>query len=69
MEGVTVTDMSEALDACETATPLLKKRILVACGLAAAYQGQIADREMTLVRLFADAMGCAVPSLLRAKMD
>ncbi len=69
MEGVTVTDMGEALDACEKATPLLKKRILVACGLAAAYQGQIADREMTLVRLFADAMGCAVPSLLRAKMD
>lgn len=68
-EGVSVTDMVEALEVCEQATPPLKKRILVACGLAASYQGQIADSEMTLVRLFADAIGCPVPSLLRGRMD
>jgi Zn-dependent protease with chaperone function len=68
-EGVSVLDMVDALDRCEQASPLLKKRILVACGLAAAYQGQVADREMTLVRLFADAMGSPVPSLLRGRMD
>jgi hypothetical protein len=60
--------MLEALEVCEQASPVLKKRILIACGLAASYQGQIPEREMSIVRLFADALGCPVPHLSTAKM-
>lgn len=67
-EDCSIAEMVEALEVCEQASPVLKKRILVACGLAASYQGQIPEREMAVVRLCADALGCPVPHLSTAKM-
>jgi Zn-dependent protease with chaperone function len=68
-EDCSIADMVEALEICEQASPPLKKRILIALGLAASYQGQISEREMAIVRLCADAMGCPVPHLSTAKME
>lgn len=67
-DDCSIADMVNALEVCEQASPVLKKRILIACGLAASYQGQIQEREMAIVRLCADALGCPVPHLLTAKM-
>ncbi len=68
-DDCSVADMVGALEVCEQASPLLKKRLLVACGLAASYQGQIPEREMAIVRLCADALGCPVPHLSTGKME
>ena len=68
-EDCSIVEMVDALDVCEQASPVLKKRILVACGLAASYQGQIQEREMAVVRLCADALGCPVPHLSTSKME
>ena len=68
MEDSTIVEMVDALEVCEQAAPLLKKSLLVACGLAASYQGQLAEREMAVVRICADAMGCPIPHLSTAKM-
>lgn len=69
LDGVTVVDMVDALDICSQCSPLLKKRILTACGLAASYQGNIPEREMAILRMFADAMGAPVPLLSTRKME
>jgi Zn-dependent protease with chaperone function len=68
-ESVNVVEMSEALEALGKASPSLKKRILVACGIAASYQGSVPEREMAILRMFADAMGSPVPLLSTKSMD
>jgi Zn-dependent protease with chaperone function len=68
-ESVNVVEMVDALDVLAKASPFLKKRILVACGLAAAYQGSIPEHEMAILRMFADAMGSPVPHLSTKVMD
>jgi hypothetical protein len=61
--------MVDALEALAKGSPFLKKRVLVACGLAATYQGSIPEREMALLRMFADAMGSPVPHLSTKSME
>jgi hypothetical protein len=61
--------MVDALEVLSTASPYLKKRILIACGLAASYQGSVPDREMAILRMFADAMGSPVPHLSTRSME
>ncbi len=68
-ESVNVVEMVDALEVLSTASPFLKKRILIACGLAAAYQGSIPEREMAILRMFADAMGAPVPHLSTRNME
>ncbi len=68
-ESVNVVEMVDALEALAKASPFLKKRVLVACGLAATYQGSIPEREMALLRMFADAMGSPVPHLSLKNME
>jgi Zn-dependent protease with chaperone function len=62
-ESVNVVEMVDSLNALAKASPFLKKQILVACGLAATYQGSIPEHEMAILRMFADAMGSPVPHL------
>ena len=69
LEEQNVTEFVDALELCEQASPRLKKRLLVACGLASSYQGQIAEREMAVLRMCADALGCPVPHLSTGKME
>jgi hypothetical protein len=68
-ESVNVVEMVDSLDVLASASPFLKKRILVACGLAAAYQGSIPEHEMAILRMFADAMGSPVPHLSTKVME
>jgi Zn-dependent protease with chaperone function len=69
LDDCSVVEIVDALEVCEQASPLLKKRLLVACGLAASYQGTIPEREMAIVRLCADVLGCPVPHLSTGKME
>jgi hypothetical protein len=68
-ESVNVVEMVEALEGLAKASPILKKRVLVACGLAASYQGSVPEREMALLRMLADAMGSPVPHLSTKSME
>ena len=68
-ESVNVVQMVDALEVLSTASPYLKKRILIACGLAASYQGSVPEREMAILRMFADAMGSPVPHLSTRSME
>ncbi|MEI7776562.1 MAG: hypothetical protein WCK17_17510, partial [Verrucomicrobiota bacterium] len=67
-DAVTVGQVVHALEICEQASGALRKRILTACGFAAASQGFLMDGEMAVLRMFADAMGCPVPHLGARKM-
>ncbi|NBV86680.1 MAG: hypothetical protein EBS01_10585, partial [Verrucomicrobia bacterium] len=62
-EPVSVGRVVAALQVFEQASASLRKQILVACGFAGATQGFLMDREMALVRMYADSMGCPVPHL------
>jgi hypothetical protein len=68
-ESVNVVEMVDALEVMAKATPFLKKRVLVACGLAAAYQGSIPEHEMAVLRMLADGMGAPVPHLSTRRME
>ena len=67
-DAVTVGQVVLALEVCEQASGALRKRILTACGFAGASQGFLMDREMAVLRMFADTMGCPVPHLGARKM-
>jgi hypothetical protein len=67
-DAVTVGQVVHALEVCEQASGTLRKRILTACGFAGSSQGFLMDREMAVLRMFADAMGCPVPHLDARKM-
>ncbi len=67
LHHVSLLDLGRTLDVCSQTAPLLKKRVLTACGLAASYEGRISEQEMVILRLFADSIGCPVPNLTGGK--
>jgi Zn-dependent protease with chaperone function len=67
LHHVSLLELARTLDVCSQTAPLLKKRVLAACGLAASYEGRISEQEMVIIRLFADSIGCPVPNLSTAK--
>jgi Zn-dependent protease with chaperone function len=67
LHHVSLLDLGRTLDVCSQTAPLLKKRVLMACGLAASYEGRISEQEMVILRLFADSIGCPVPNLTGGK--
>ena len=48
----------------DQASPMVKKEVLMACGRAAASDGDLTNREAELLRAIADAIGCPVPPLI-----
>lgn len=62
-EHCSLRDVEKALDKLKHCSPLLKKSIIHACGLAVMHDDTIANREAELIRAAADAMGCSVPPL------
>ncbi|MDA7887834.1 M48 family metallopeptidase [Akkermansiaceae bacterium] len=52
------------LQKIDQASPLVKKEVLMACGRAAASDGDLTSREAELLRAIADAIGCPVPPLV-----
>jgi hypothetical protein len=67
LHHVSLLELAKTLDVCSQTAPLLKKRVLAACGLAASYEGRISEQEMVILRLFADSIGCPVPNLSTGK--
>ncbi|MEY5024831.1 MAG: hypothetical protein RLZZ244_359 [Verrucomicrobiota bacterium] len=67
IEGVTLSQLSHALDVLEQASSFLKREVLVACGFAASPEEVIRERDLVVVRLLGDAMGfmSAVPLSIR----
>lgn len=61
-QGTTsLTELDEVLERFDQASPLVKKDLLLACGRAAAKDGDLSNREAELLRSIADAIGCPVP--------
>ena len=56
-----------ALDRFAEATPLVKKRLLHACGKAIMHDGQLTSDEAELIRAIADAIGCPIPPFVRSE--
>lgn len=58
---ISLPEIDAVLDRFDQASPLVKKELLVACGKAAAADGDLSNREAELMRAIADAIGCPVP--------
>lgn len=54
-------NIEQALEQFNQSTPLVKKQLLQACGLAVMHDGEIESQEAELLRATADSIGCAVP--------
>ncbi|MDB4353759.1 M48 family metallopeptidase [Akkermansiaceae bacterium] len=54
-------DLGEVLDRFDQASPIVKQDILIACGRAAASDGDLTNREAELLRSVADSIGCPIP--------
>jgi len=56
--------LSNALDRLNRVTPLLKRRLLRACGVCVSHDDQVTLREGELLRAIADALDCPMPPFL-----
>ena len=56
--------LSGALDRLNRVTPLLKRRLLRACGVCVSHDNQVTLREGELLRAIADALDCPMPPFL-----
>lgn len=63
MDGCDLALIDAALDRLALATPLVKRRILVACRETVAKDGQLAQREYELTRAIEDSLGCPLPPM------
>jgi len=59
--GSSLDQLGKILDRFDQASPLLKKELLLACGRAAANDGDLSNREAEMIRAIADSIGCPVP--------
>ena len=53
--------VDKALDKLEQASPMIKKQVLHACGLAVMNDGELESKEAEMLRAVADAMGSSLP--------
>jgi Zn-dependent protease with chaperone function len=58
-----LSEVSAALTKFDSATPLVKKQLLMACAVVAAADHEITSSEAELLRAIADAIGCPLPPL------
>jgi len=63
-DGSRLDQLDGVLKKIDQASPMVKKEILMACGRAAASDGDLTNREAELLRAIADAIGCPVPPLI-----
>jgi Zn-dependent protease with chaperone function len=56
--------LSNALDRLNRVTPLLKRRLLRACGVCVSHDHQVTLQEGELLRAIADALDCPMPPFL-----
>ncbi len=58
--------VAKALPEIDAATPLVKKQVLRLCSLVVLSDGVVDDNEMELLRATAEAIGAALPPMVRA---
>ena len=58
--------IDEALDKFEKAAPLVKKRLIHACGKTVMADNKIVSDEAELLRAIADAIGCPIPPFVNS---
>ncbi|MGJ8694837.1 MAG: M48 family metallopeptidase [Verrucomicrobiaceae bacterium] len=54
-------ELGVVLDRFDQASPVVKKELLMACGRAAAADGDLNEKEAEMLRSIADAIGCPIP--------
>lgn len=64
-ESCSLPQIDEALNRFDEATPLVKKRLLYACGKTVMADEQITCNEAELLRAIADTIGCPVPPFVQ----
>ncbi|MFT5906756.1 MAG: Zn-dependent protease with chaperone function [Cryomorphaceae bacterium] len=57
--------VDKALDKLEQASPMIKKQVLHACGLAVMHDGELESKEAEMLRAVADAIGSSLPPFVR----
>lgn len=60
-ESTSLKELGTVLDRFDDASPIVKKELLIACGRAAAADGDLTGREVELLRSIADSIGCSIP--------
>ncbi|MDB4408807.1 M48 family metallopeptidase [Akkermansiaceae bacterium] len=60
-EPTSLKELGEVLGRFDEASPIVKKDLLIACGRAAAADGDLTSREVELLRSIADSIGCPIP--------
>ncbi len=58
-------EVDKALDKLEQASPMIKKQVLHACGLAVMHDGELESKEAEMLRAVADAIGSSLPPFVR----
>lgn len=66
-EKCTLDAVDAALDKFAQATPLLKKRLLYACGRTVMADEEVTSDEAELIRAIADAIGCPIPPFVEMR--
>lgn len=60
-----LSEVDKALDKLEQASPLIKREVIHACGLAVMNDGVLESREAEMLRAVADAIGGSIPPFVR----
>lgn len=64
-ENCGLQQIDQALDKFAEATPLVKKRLLYACGRTVMADELVTSDEAELIRAIADAVGCPIPPFVK----
>ncbi|MCB1231944.1 MAG: M48 family metallopeptidase [Verrucomicrobiae bacterium] len=57
--------IDQALDRFAEGTPLVKRRLIYACGKSVMADGRVTSDEAELIRAIADAIGCPIPPFVK----
>jgi hypothetical protein len=63
-ERCALQEVDKALDKLEQASPMIKKHVLHACGLAVMNDGEMECKEAEMLRAVADAIGSSLPPFI-----
>lgn len=62
----TLERIEKALDRFSESTPLVKRRLVHACGKSVMADGRVTSDEAELIRAIADAIGCPIPPFVKS---
>ena len=65
LENSKLSDLDDALNRFDQASPLVKRQIVHACAKAVVTDEKITSEEAELLRAVADTIGCPIPPFVR----